>query len=595
MIPIRAPILLLTLPAVLATAPAAALDTPCAVTCEQKNDKTFKALVQWLKLYRSGKIKIMSREFLGKRSLAVKFSLATPGEAADMTRKDELTFLLEKAAAHNDSDAARVMLPFAAIGLDRGRIEYTFEMAPFSVRKIAEKELMKLSSEEAREYLTKVARGEIKTDKAYGSGMRAAALRYQGLNPDSNSAELLAEQLEDPELAVRLAAVEALGTLASQSSVGVLATALKQEEDEAVLIGIVRALNECFTIKGDGSTDLNMKASANTELPASAGIAVRAAINTLGQASWRCDMVLVQFLGNFHSAEVIPALIAILQQYHDHPEQIASGQLSGLLLQRAHETLVGMTGAVFPANRPDLWQKQWRADREKMLVARNSEPVALPEGEGTISTKKFCGIPVVGTRILFVVDLSGSMGLPMQVRVRKAEGIATEQKTRLFYAKQQLKEALDSLPENSQFNLITYNGNPKAKHWSKQLVKATKKSKDRAKKFIDGMRADGGTNMWSGMGLGLKMKSLVYGARYDSAVDEMFVLSDGAPNLGDVIDPIEILEITTETNRFNNVRINTVYISSPHEQNPENNTLSPIDLMRRMAEKNGGRFVEVEG
>ena len=85
------------------------------------------------------------------------------------------------------------------------------------------------------------------------------------------------------------------------------------------------------------------------------------------------------------------------------------------------------------------------------------------------------------------------------------------------------------------------------------------------------------------MGLGLKMKSLVYGARYDSAVDEMFVLSDGAPNLGDVIDPVEILELTTETNRFNNVRINTVYISSPHEQNPENNTLSPIDLMRRMA------------
>ncbi|MEC7583794.1 MAG: HEAT repeat domain-containing protein [Planctomycetota bacterium] len=593
--PISAPLLLLTLPAALTTSPTAAPATCSAVVCEQQDDKALKALVQWLKLYRNGKIKIMNREFLGKRSLVVKFDLATPGEAADMTRKDELTFLLEKAAAQNDTDAAKVMLPFAAIGLDQGRIEYTFEMAPFTVRKIAEKELKKLSSEEARDYLTKVARGDIKTDKAFGSGMRAAALRYQGMNPDPNSAKLLAEQLEDEDLPVRLAAIEALGTLAKPSSVGVLSSALKNEEDEAALIGIVQALRKCFTIKGDGSTDLTAKASAKTELPAAAGIAVRAAINTLGQASWRCDMELVQFLGNFQSAEVIPALIAILQQYHDHPEQIASGKLSGLLLQRAHETLVGMTGAVFPANRPDLWQKQWLADREKMLVAQNSKPVALPEGEGTISTKKFCGIPVVGTRILFVVDLSGSMGLPMQVRVRKADGIATEEKTRLFYAKQQLKEALDSLPENSQFNLITYNGNPKAKHWNKQLVKATKKSKDRAKKFIDGMRADGGTNMWSGMGLGLKMKSLVYGARYDSAVDEMFVLSDGAPNLGDVIDPVEILELTTETNRFNNVRINTVYISSPHEQNPDSATLSPIDLMRRMAEKNGGRFVEVEG
>ena len=593
--PISATLLLLALPTAISATPATSLGARSAVAHEQQDDQALKALAQWLKLYRNGKIKVMSPDFLGKRSLAVKFDLVTPGEAADMTRKGELSCLLEKAAAHNDADAARLMLTVAATGLDQGRIEYTFEMAPFTVRKLAEKQLMKLSSKEARDYLTKVATGDIKAGKAYGSGMRAAALRYHGLNPDSASHTFLAEHREDAEVPVRLAAVEALGVLARPSSVGPLATALKREENETVLIGIVQSLGQCFTIKGDGSNDLNAKASADSELPAAAGIAVRAAINTLGSATWRCDMQLVQFLGNFRSAEVIPALIEILQQYHDHPEQIASGKLSGLLLQRTHETLVGMTGAVFPANRPDLWKKQWDADREKMLVAKNTAPAAVPADGGTVSTKKFCGIPVVGTRILFVIDLSGSMGVPMQVRIRRAGGITTEQKTRLFYAKQQLKEALDSLPENSQFNLITYNGNPKAKHWSKQLVKVSKKSKDRARKFIDGMRADGGTNMWSGMGLGLKMKSLIYGARYDSAVDEMFVLSDGAPNLGDVTDPVEILNLTTETNRFNKVRINTVFISSPHEQNPENNTLSPVELMRRMAEKNGGRFVEVKG
>ena len=44
------------------------------------------------------------------------------------------------------------MLTVAATGLDQGRIEYTFEMAPFTVRKLAEKQLMKLSSKEARDH-----------------------------------------------------------------------------------------------------------------------------------------------------------------------------------------------------------------------------------------------------------------------------------------------------------------------------------------------------------------------------------------------------------------------------------------------------------
>ena len=118
-------------------------------------------------------------------------------------------------------------------------------------------------------------------------------------------------------------------------------------------------------------------------------------------------------------------------------------------------------------------------------------------------------------------------------------------------------------------------------------------NKEKALKFLEAMAADGGTNMWSGLEEGLKMKSLVYGDRYDTNVDEMFLVSDGAPNLGDVTDPIEILRIVTETNRFSKVHINTVFITSPNEQDPRDMTITPSELMQRMAAQNGGRFVKL--
>jgi hypothetical protein len=93
-------------------------------------------------------------------------------------------------------------------------------------------------------------------------------------------------------------------------------------------------------------------------------------------------------------------------------------------------------------------------------------------------------------------------------------------------------------------------------------VPATEKNRERFKKYVDGLRALGGTNLWSGLEDALKIKSLVYGNHYASNIDELFILSDGAPSVGDVLDPIEILRLVQECNTFPNVRINTIFISS---------------------------------
>ena len=64
-------------------------------------------------------------------------------------------------------------------------------------------------------------------------------------------------------------------------------------------------------------------------------------------------------------------------------------------------------------------------------------------------------------------------------------------------------------------------------------------------------------------------------------VDEIFVLSDGEPTAGDVRDAGELLRIVKEANKYAKVRINTVFTGRGRG----------ADLLRRLAEENGGVFV----
>ena len=48
---------------------------------------------------------------------------------------------------------------------------------------------------------------------------------------------------------------------------------------------------------------------------------------------------------------------------------------------------------------------------------------------------------------------------------------------------------------NSMFNLVTFNGDDEAETWSKDLVVANKRNKQRFTKFVEKLRPLGGTNL----------------------------------------------------------------------------------------------------
>ena len=63
--------------------------------------------------------------------------------------------------------------------------------------------------------------------------------------------------------------------------------------------------------------------------------------------------------------------------------------------------------------------------------------------------------------------------------------------------------------------------------------------------------------------------------------DEVFVLSDGEPSVGQLINPTEILEAVREINNLRKIRINTVFAGNGEG----------LEFMKKLAGENGGIFV----
>ncbi|MGE3173652.1 MAG: hypothetical protein AB7O97_13595 [Planctomycetota bacterium] len=627
------------------------LDAPIeAAIAVRGDDKPVKALEAWLKAYRAGKLDLGSRQDLGKGSIAEKFGLLPKGLIGAFTAQRELETLLEAAVALQNEAAAEVVLQVAAIGLDHGKIKYKREMAPFAVQRIGLEACLRFTAEPAIAYIRAAAAGEGKADKTYGDGERAAALRVLAQRKDERARDLNEAALHLPEVPLRLAGAESLTLLADPASGPALAGALAGERN-AILVGAIvdglRAVYADYLVRGrpepavskgsdkekdkdkgdrgagekgadkkdeDGAKDKAAgsgdEVAAPTPVKPAAPLAptpeVQAAIDAvvaaIGHASWRADMHLVQFARDMDAVAATPALISLLQRFVDHPEQVESGELSRLLQYRAHATLATLTGAVYGPLAIDEWRKFWDQEGAKLLAAGRA---VEPRGKIQETASGFFGIPVRGNRVLFVVDLSGSMEFRMQLLPGEIEESKSDEapgETRLAFAKRQLFKVLDDVAEHSLLNIITFNGRHDATVWQKDLVEANKRNKKKAREYIAAWSAvykkpnehHGGTNMWSGLETALRMKTPVYGDVDEDAIDEMFVVSDGAPSVGEVVDPIEILRLVNEANRFARIRINTVFITSPNTRNPDNLSLTPEELMRRMAEENGGTYVELK-
>ncbi len=383
---------------------------------------------------------------------------------------------------------------------------------------------------------------------------------------------LVEKLLPSPVDEIQLGCVEALGVLGTQEAreplLALLGRALKRARpDMALVFEIHLALGR---IGGPGADALLRAAAAS--------------------ADWRLRLASADMLLRQGSApEILEAMRALFRDEEPIVREaaaIASGarkaealfpELTLLLREgnlRAKEKAYGALRAISGQDfryAPEVWEKWWR-DKE---TGRLTEEGKLAEGE-SISVASFFDFKILSDRVLFIVDVSGSMAWPEY------------HPNRIETARKELFKAIRSLDEKTYFNVMTFAGAPMI--WRKKgEVAATPKNVADALSWSEGqLLPRGGTNTHD---------TLMQAFEDNPLVDTIYFLSDGMPSTGRTIVPEEILAKVRHLNRFRRVIIHCIALvmgrpaieKADKYEDPD----EMADFMRALAEQNGGGCVDI--
>ncbi len=393
---------------------------------------------------------------------------------------------------------------------------------------------------------------EAKMELARAARTMPADLRVFAVNAMAGDAALetvpdLLELLRDSEPNVRIAAASSLGT-ALQPHVDETAGQAPQGELLATRDRVVDKLKELL----------------------------------IKDKVWQVRSAAAFALANLRCKPVIPALIeglaAELQRKKD----------PWAMDVRLHEILEGLTGQTVVLGSAAPWQEFWKAEGASFTV----RPKAAPGEEPKQANKyqKFFNLEIRSDRVLFVLDFSGSMAEPVQLKATTTGARAGEPTTKAALVVAEMKKIVMSLPDGALFNAVVFSDEVRTWRQDREGKPALVKLDDGARddllgSFLDGLKPSGPTNLYGALdkALGFGGRGL-YDKYYEAGFDTMYVLSDGAPSWGDVTDQDEIRRRVRETNGLRKITIHCVTFG---EKNA-------TDFLRLLAEENGGRHIHVE-
>jgi Mg-chelatase subunit ChlD len=285
------------------------------------------------------------------------------------------------------------------------------------------------------------------------------------------------------------------------------------------------------------------------------------------------------------------ALAAIGSKKGIRPLIEAIPQTDGRVQDDINEALKKLTGENYAPDY-ELW-KQWYEEHRAEIEEEEGKPLG---GGGQAEPKEptdYYGIKSRSKRIVYVIDTSGSM----EKEIRGGEAVTPKpgekplpSGPKIEIAKSELKNAIRQLPDDAYFNIITFNH--LVHRWEKEMVKASQKNKNAAYKFVRRLKPKGSTYTYGALKEAFKLAGM--GARdpqYDSGVDTIFLLSDGAPTdqtfpTSKPMDPEIILKAVKEWNQLRKVVIHAIAID------PQISGKAFIRFMRDLARQNGGQYTE---
>jgi len=210
--------------------------------------------------------------------------------------------------------------------------------------------------------------------------------------------------------------------------------------------------------------------------------------------------------------------------------------------------------------------KRWR---------KQQDGVAKP---GTITVARYYNFGVYSDRVLFVVDISGSMRWSYHFKPKRIE-----------VARKQLDGVLRAIDKKSLVNLMVYSD--KVRIWQKKEVVANGKNIQRAIAWAEKMLAkpEGNTHIYTAL-----EKAFAHNPEFDT----IYFLSDGSPSDGRYISPEGIVYSVRAWNRYRRARINTIALTLENvDRGHPNEATSSLrrmkDFMRDLARHTGGETTAV--
>jgi len=273
-----------------------------------------------------------------------------------------------------------------------------------------------------------------------------------------------------------------------------------------------------------------------------ANAAVPAVVANVGHERWRVRLAAIRTLARLRPAAGVEPLIARMA---DEDERWRLRLAAVDALQAITNRRTGLA--------PAAWRRWWEREGEGFAVPapRTAEPAATGE---TKSVARFYGIPIDSDRVVFLIDVSGSMAQP-----------ARGELSRLEVAYEELLGASAALPGKPRVNVVLFNNEVRA--WSGGLEPVDRRKIGR---FLRKTEAAGGTFLYDGL----------EAAFANAGADTIIVLTDGAVTGGKIEGDDAIVDAARALDRSGLVRLHGVAIGLD----------SP--LLRRLAEQTGGRYVE---
>lgn len=386
----------------------------------------------------------------------------------------------------------------------------------------------------------------------------AQALGFVAAESAASVIPVLGKLLSDKDAQVGRAAAESLANLGAELGVPPLQKLLAAGSEAQLPIAL-HALHRLRRADPAWATELYQQANGKSATGRAAALqllaslpqldaerTVAAAVANLPHKAWPVRSAAIDLLVAVRAPAGIPALIERLEAETARLQQDVQNALYELTRLRLGDSAA--------------WRSWWQKEGASFVVPKSSREPEPKKGRdapkkadpGTAAT--YWDIPVRSDRVVFVVDVSGSMNQPF----------GTGGGTRLDEAKRQLVRVLGLLPKKAKVNVVAF-GNG-AVTLADTLQTIDEKRRKAAEEWTKALECRGATNVFAAM----------QRAFADLEVDTIFLLTDGQPSTGEITAPGPLADAIAAWNLGRGVRIHTVAIGGKS------------DFLERLARDSGG-------